>query len=64
MRQPSSISVRVDLVVVCTVAYGLCDMYRHVARFHLDLAQLWRGAPCGKARPRTVWITFGGGGGA
>ena len=19
-----------------------CDMYRHVARFHLDLAQLWR----------------------
>ena len=19
-----------------------CDMYRHVAKFHLDLAQLWR----------------------
>ena len=39
-----------------------CDMHRHVAWFHFDLAQLWRsrsrGAPCGRARHRTVWITF------
>ena len=31
-------------------------MYRHVARFHLDLAQLWRcpcpGARCGRAMPQ------------
>ena len=28
-----------------------CDMYRHVAKFHLDLAQLWR---C-PVSWRTVW---------
>ena len=31
-----------------------CDMYRHVA------SAKCRGAPCGRARSRTVWITFGG----
>ena len=41
-----------------------CDMYRHVARFHLDLAQLWRcplpqcrGVPSGRARLRIEWTT-------
>ena len=31
-----------------------CDMYRHVATYHLDLVQLWRcpGARCGRARHR------------
>ena len=31
-----------------------CDMYRHVATYHLDLAQLWRcpGAWCGRVRHR------------
>ena len=31
-----------------------CDMYRHVAKFHLDLAHLWwcPGARCGRARHR------------
>ena len=39
-----------------------CDMYRHVATYHLDLAQLWRcpGARCGRARHRIAWIMFGG----
>ena len=42
MRKPSNDSVRLGQVVVFTVAHGLkCDMYRHVAEFHLDLAQLW-----------------------
>ena len=39
-----------------------CDMYQHVARFHF----IWpscggaqcRGAPSGRARPRTAWTTF------
>ena len=50
MRRPSSVSVRVDRVVVCTVAYGLSA----------TCIGMCRGAPCGRARPRTVWITFGG----
>ena len=39
-----------------------CDMYRHVATYHLDLAQLWRcpGARCGRARRRIAWIMFRG----
>ena len=42
-----------------------CDMYRHVAKFHLDLAQLWwypvswYGAQCGRARHRIVCIMLG-----
>ena len=36
-----------------------CDMYRHVAKFHLDLAQC-PGARCGRARHRIAWIMFGG----
>ena len=39
------------------------DMYRHVARLHLDLVQLWR-CPVAwcttwKGSPRTVWSTSG-----
>ena len=39
------------------------DMYRHVARLHLDLVQLWR-CPIAwcttwKGSPRTVWSTLG-----
>ena len=48
VRRPSSISVRANRVVVCTVSYGLSAQCR--------------GASCGRARHRTVWITFGGGG--
>ena len=40
-----------------------CDMYRHVVRCHLDLAQLWRCSvswcTVWKGTPRTVWTTFG-----
>ena len=36
-----------------------CDMYRHVAKFHLDQCP---GAQCGRARHRIVWIMLGGGG--
>ena len=41
-----------------------CDMYRHVAKFHLDLAQLWR-CPVSwvtvwKAHHKIVWTMFGG----
>ena len=31
--------------LICCMYCGVlinCDMYRHVAQFHLDLAQLWR----------------------
>ena len=37
-------------------------MYRHVAIYHLDLAQLWwcPGARCGRACHRIAWIMFGG----
>ena len=34
------------------------DMARHVANNHLELAQLWRCLPNGKARPMTLWIIF------
>ena len=65
MRRPSSVSVRVDRVVVCTVAYGLSVTCIGMWRGSI---WTWRncggtqclGAPCGRARPRTVWITFGG----
>ena len=55
---------RLSRPICCTYCGILikCDMYQHVARFHLDLVQLWgaqsRGAPCGRARHRTVWIIF------
>ena len=65
VRQPSSVSVRVDRVVVCTVAYGLSATCIGMWR-----GSIWtwrncggaqcRGAPCGRTRTRTVWITFGG----
>ena len=40
------------------------DMYRHVARLHLDLVQLWRcpiawcNSRCGKVLLRTVWSMY------
>ena len=65
MRAAASISVRTDRVVVCTVAYGLS-----VTCIGMWRGSIWtwrncggaqcRGAPCGRAHPRTVWITFGG----
>ena len=65
VRRPSSIYVRVDRVVVCTVAYGLS-----VTCIGMWRGSIWtcrncggaqcRGAPCGRACPSTVWITFGG----
>ena len=41
MRMLSNDSVRFGRVVYCGT-WIKCDMYRHVAKFHLDLAQLWR----------------------
>ena len=59
-------SVRVGRVVVCTtVGYGLSVMCIGTWR---DSIWTWRscgsakcrGAPCGRARPKTSWTTFGG----
>ena len=64
MRRPSSVSVRIGRVVLCTVVYGLNVICIGTWR---DSTWTWRncggarcrGAPCGRARPKTVWITFG-----
>ena len=65
VQRPSSISIRVDRVVVSTVAYGLSatciGMWRgSIWTWHCCGGAQCRGAPCGRARPKTVWITLGG----
>ena len=56
-------NARPDSCAYCG-AWIRCDMYHHVARFHLDLAQLWRcpvsWCTCGGARHRIAWTMFEG----
>ena len=64
MRRPSNVSVRVDWEVLSTAAYGLNATY-----IGMWPGSIWtwrscggaqcRGALCGRARPKTVWITLG-----
>ena len=44
MRAAAKVNYRQSHPLLCTFCGTLirCDMYRHVARCHLDLAQLWR----------------------
>ena len=44
MRKAAKVKYRQKNPSLCTFCGTLirCDMYRHVARFHLELAQLWR----------------------
>ena len=44
MKQAARVQYRKKQVAPCEFCGTLirCDMYRHVARCHLDLAQLWR----------------------
>ena len=58
MRSAAKVKFRQSRPSCCEFCGSLIksDMYRHVARLHLDLAQLWQ-CPSGRARLRTVWIT-------
>ena len=46
----------------CThgVKYIQTNLGKHITLFHIELAQLWHGARCGKERLKTVWIIYDG----